>query len=161
MNTIMSLLKNAKNLDISINTLLESLVVVCNATQTKKTPNEIIEQFSEIFQRINDIWGVEGNKEWDNIKAVADEYNIELFDGSGRLEPFRIIYTRYLYGYSFPTIFAEVEFVTALAGKNNRDILMVLFEHYGNHVGDTPTKLIAKAILESLYDNQDGGTQNG
>lgn len=160
-NTVFTLMQNSYNLGININQLIKYIAIVQNETGEK--PDECIEHFARLFERINNTWA-RNNKEWKYIKFISEKHEIELKDQNGKIESFSNVFSLLLHCYHNFSVFTKSEFITAMAGESNRDTLLVLAENYRNNINNInadAVNKIATAMLESIYNNRDGGISNG
>lgn len=159
MNTTMTLIQNANSLGIDISKLITYMSLVLKNSDMK--PDEIIKDFSQLLERITKIWANDDSEDWNNIKSISEKYEITLTDIDGNWKPFSTVLIDLLYmHYSF-SVFCKSEFITALAGESKRNIFLTLVENYKEGTNVDAVKMMATAMLKSVYDNQDGGMQNG
>ena len=153
-NTVFTLMQNSYNLGININQLIKYIAIVQNETGEK--PDESIERFARLFERINNIWAKDDNKEWNNIKSISEKHEIELKDQNGKIESFSNVFRIFLHCYHSFSVFAKSEFITAIAGENNRDTLLVLAENYRNNINGIKADVVSKVastMLQLVYNN--------
>ena len=55
------------------------------------------------------------------------------------------------------SVFCKSEFITALAGEDKRNILLTLVENYKKKINVRAVNMIATAMLDDVYNNQNGG----
>lgn len=160
MNTVFTLIQNANSLDIDICRLLAYMAVVCKYSDID--PDKIVEGFSLMLERVNNIWGNDDNEDWQNIKSIASKYDIILIDDDGNLLSFDTVLRILIRRYFRLSIFGKSEFITALAGENKRNMLLDLVENYCNKVDYSDGIVtMASTMLQLVYNNQNGVTNNG
>lgn len=159
MNTTMTLIQNANNLGIDISGLITYMSIVLKNTEME--PDQIIKDFSQLFERITKIWANDDSEDWNKIKSILKS-EIELVnkDIDINVKSFCRIITIRLYGYNSLSTFEKSELLTALAGEEYRNILLALFDNHNKGSDANAINMIATAMLDEVYNNQNGGISN-
>lgn len=159
MNTTLTLIQNANSLGISISKLLTYMSIVLKNRDME--PDTIIKDFSQLLERITKIWANDDSEDWDKIKSILKS-EIELVnkDIDINVKSFCRIITIRLYGYNSLSVFEKSELLTALAGEEYRNILLALFENHNKGSDANAINMIATAMLDEVYNNQNGGISN-
>lgn len=158
MNTTMTLIQNANNLGIDISELIIYMSIVLKNTEME--PDQIVKDFSQLFERIITIWANDDCEDWNNVKAIFNKHEVELVDKAGNIKPFYRFLAVRLYTYDLLSTFGKAELLTALAGEEYRNILLALFENYSKGTDAKAVEVMATTMLEDVYDNQNGGISN-
>ncbi len=160
MNTTLTLIQNANSLGISISRLLTYMSIVLKNSDME--PDKIIKDFSQLLERITKIWANGDSKDWNKIKSIQkNEIEMVNKDTDINVKTFDRIITIRLHSYNSLSTFEKSELLTALAGEEYRNILLALFENYNKGRDADAVNMIATAMLDDVYNNQNGGTNNG
>lgn len=160
MNTTLTLIQNANSLGISISRLLTYMSIVLKNSDME--PDKIIKDFPQLLERITKIWANDDSKDWNKIKSIQKK-EIEMVnkDTDINVKTFDRIITIRLHSYNSLSTFEKSELLTALAGEEYRNILLALFENYNKGRDADAVNMIATVMLDDVYNNQNGGTNNG
>lgn len=155
MNTTLTLIQNANSLNIDIPKLLTYMSIVLKNSDME--PDKTIKDFSKLLKRITKIWANDDSEDWNNIKSISEKHEISLADIYGNWKPFSTVLVDLLYTHYSLSVFCKSELITALAGEGNRNILLTLVENYKKKKDVGAINMIATAMLDDVYNNQNGG----
>lgn len=120
-------------------------------------PDKTIKDFSQLLERITKIWANDDSEDWNNIKSISEKHEIALTDINGNWKSFSTVLIDLLYMHYSLSVFCKSEFITALAGEDKRNILLTLVENYKKKINVRAVNMIATAMLDDVYNNQNGG----
>lgn len=142
-------------MDISISKLLTYMSIVLKNSNME--PDKTIKDFSQLLERITKIWANDDSEDWNNIKSISEKHEIALTDINGNWKSFSTVLIDLLYMHYSLSVFCKSEFITALAGEDKRNILLTLVENYKKKINVRAVNMIATAMLDDVYNNQNGG----
>lgn len=119
-------------------------------------PDKTIKDFSQLLERITKIWANDDSEDWNNIKSISEKHEIALTDINGNWKSFSTVLIDLLYMHYSLSVFCKSEFITALAGEDKRNILLTLVENYKKKINVRAVNMIATAMLDDVYNNQNG-----